>query len=179
MKAALHRSLTFWFGLLAMGFICWAWWDSLREGTRSNTDRFWLEHSWSGLTIHRLSASHPPVYGFRRERHIPAALKHPPERLPPPVFLRNGDMSVEEQNALADRFWELNGNPISFTRREALRWQMCLPPPRDWIAFIPHWLVLLTVAALWLGLLFWRARRRAKATGHPDPGEAAGNGHPV
>jgi len=30
-----------------------------------------------------------------------------------------------------------------------------------WI--IPHWLILLTVAALWLSLLFWRATRRRKA----------------
>lgn len=30
MKLQLHRSLTFWSGLLVMAFICWAWADSAR-----------------------------------------------------------------------------------------------------------------------------------------------------
>jgi hypothetical protein len=28
-KLALHRSITFWSGLLVIGFVCWAWWYSL------------------------------------------------------------------------------------------------------------------------------------------------------
>ena len=32
----------------------------------------------------------------------------------------------------------------------------------SWDLFIPHWLILLTVATAWLGLLFWRSRRRKK-----------------
>lgn len=34
----------------------------------------------------------------------------------------------------------------------------------NWFLFVPHWLILLAVAALWLLLLFVRARRRNKIT---------------
>jgi hypothetical protein len=58
-KLALHRSIVFWSGLLAMGFVCWLWWASYAARPVSlqlatfrvllGGDRFAMEHD--GETI--------------------------------------------------------------------------------------------------------------------------------
>lgn len=40
-------------------------------------------------------------------------------------------------------------------------------PIGSWLLFVPYWLILLTVAAIWLLLLFMRARRRNKSVMKP------------
>lgn len=51
MKLAPHRSITFWSGILVMGFICWVWWDSERHVTVFYSKHWHLDHSRSGVSI--------------------------------------------------------------------------------------------------------------------------------
>jgi hypothetical protein len=49
MKQELHRSITFWSGLLLIGFICWAWWNSERFTLDAQYDRAKWSHCVSGI----------------------------------------------------------------------------------------------------------------------------------
>ncbi len=51
----------------------------------------------------------------------------------------------------------------SKTERNKLLRSMTRFRSEAWMLFIPHWLILLAVAVLWLGLLSWRASRRTAA----------------
>lgn len=44
MNLALHRSITFWCGLLVMGFVCWAWSDSMNYFSGGNRHHFQAVH---------------------------------------------------------------------------------------------------------------------------------------
>ena len=78
------------------------------------------------------------------------------EPLPPLFFVRGSGLplndgraySVEMQNAPSQRKYR----EIIFRHRS----------PRDWVLFIPYWLIILTTALSWVGLLFWRAGRRKR-----------------
>ena len=50
--------------------------------------------------------------------------------------------------------------------REKTRAKLNLSGTGSFHLYIPYWLVLLAVAALWLGLLVWRARRMKRFTPH-------------
>ena len=52
MKLALHRSLNFWSGLLVIGFVSWAWWDSLTwMSSVSQAGRLSAYSGYGGLCI--------------------------------------------------------------------------------------------------------------------------------
>lgn len=134
MRAALHRSITFWSGLLVMGFILWAWGDSMESVSSAHL-----------RGCHLIQAAGGVAAGFTPD----------PSQ---PLIVRRIERSHEVMTTGGryEGFAEQKPQLVS-------RW----PQPRRCAVgpglFLPHWLILLTVASVWLGLLFWRARRRRLA----------------
>jgi hypothetical protein len=147
MKPDLHRSFTFWSGLLVMGFVCWAWWDSYSMAAYATFRHYYAESVHSGVTVIQRNTnsgivahystpevSHPERTTFPTPFVLPAYDGDPPDRASVEVDLTLAKNTPSYHRALGHRF--------------------------NWAILIPHWLILLAVAAVWLGLLFWRARRR-------------------
>ena len=164
MPLALHRSITFWFGLLTLAFLAWAWWDSVENYSTANSDRYELRHSFSGIAMERISAGHHSMSarGFSRQPQ-PAVLRK--LTMPPFVFVRATDETVKEAKEVQRRFFEEQRRTRvrgTLTLEEGLKWRMASVPPRDWILYIPHWLMISIFTGLWLALLLWRGWRRKK-----------------
>ncbi len=136
MKLALHRSIVFWFGLLAMTFVCWAWRDSMSGAVYARVPCFVVVHCAGGLMLENTAGVE-----WKWEREIDRK-----------VVVRLDDVGFGFHTASPR-----TGN--------ASPWPplMIATGGKRPAVFIPHWLILLAVAALWLGLLFWRVRRRARA----------------
>jgi hypothetical protein len=160
MKLALHRSTIFWSGLLVMGFVCWAWWNSNYRGARARYGALEVWSHSSGIGINRT-----PFEGlvFDRKTGLPRQ-EFSTKRWPvirelqnktrfPPVFWGRGKAQPlpAKQPAI--------GAPI----QDHTAFNLEFRPPSAWSLFLPYWLILLTVALPWLALLFWRAWRRRKA----------------
>lgn len=131
----LHRSLSFWSGILVMSFLVWAWNDSTRHLTAMEGK---LRGASILLTNHRQSMNagfidRPRPSASWDFARLPATEGDTPER----------DLSFE----VVELDPNIHGKSGTLAR----------------IA-IPHWLLLLFVAVLWSGLLIWRARciRRAR-----------------
>jgi heme A synthase len=174
MKQRLHRSITFWSGLLVMGFLVWAWWDSERLSSNAKRDPYWGRSTWGGVFIGNsgenplgdLSFLSPPPSRSWNFSRAPATevLRHTPEAFPPPIFFRPEGLPAAESEEVLNRWIDHDVEPLPFTVREqvilTLRY---VGNDGSWILFVPHWLILLTVAAVWIALLLWRASRRRKA----------------
>jgi len=169
MKQQLHRSITFWSGLLMMGFVCWAWRDSESRRTYSRYGGFGLHNCWGGLVL--IDDPNSPSEGvwFERARDSPL-YKHQSTALCFPLLLRGADVSIAEQEELDQRPLTIRGGDrtVYFTAHEFARTVVDTSRPSSWVLFIPHWLILLAVALPWTALLFWRARRRATAGATPE-----------
>lgn len=168
MKAALHRSLTFWFGLLVMVFVCLAWWDSERLRTGAGSQPILIYNVWGGLLVaHRPDPFPHAKFEFERES-LGTYYNHLPETFPAPLFLRGSDVLEDEQLDLRNRLVDSEApqglSPASYTLHESVQLILNAGSSKEGVIVLPHWLILLTVAAVWLGLLFLRARRRNKIT---------------
>lgn len=88
MKLALHRSVTFWSGFLVMGFICWAWWDSVTISTNLFLGCIYADHSLSrfgvGYDVFGGGAGGNKVSFHRGVHHFPDT-----EFLPAPEFVNS------------------------------------------------------------------------------------------
>ena len=159
MKLALHRSVSFWSGLLVMAFVCWAWQDSTRWVVEASRKNVALVNGGSGISLCRVGG-----LGWKTKL-VRVPVGNVSDRLGriqagPPLFLRNTDDAAWEAQ------WQMpNDNPAW----DLFLWMQFGSAKGDWHLYIPHWLILLAVAVLWLGLLIWRARRRSR----PLPHEAA------
>jgi hypothetical protein len=151
-KLALHRSITFWSGLLVMGFIVWAWCDSAGRYSYAYCKYWKFDNGYCGAAI-----SYSPTRRFDTQAGVLPLLVHRAEVLPLPLFIRGGGEILAQDPPGAD-------DPDT-TRREWIRSYMRVEGPETWTWFIPHWFLLLTFALLWTALLLWRARRRKRAAG--------------
>ncbi|QJE99140.1 hypothetical protein [Luteolibacter luteus] len=142
----LYRSLTCWSGMLAMGFVCWAWWDSMTRESFLRTPNYQFTH-FAGLAAVEYESSSWRSVPFEVDRSI-TILDAGIAPFGSAAFERGGDRNS-------------SANPI-----EPL---MGFKSPEDWILLLPHWLILLAVALLWSTLLVWRARR-IRRVGSIDPG---------
>ncbi len=154
----LHRSITFWSGILVMAFICWAWRDSLKFWSSAWHAPYDLEHAGGGLCV---SNRDDPPYGKdsgAARLSLGAAFSQVRlDRFPAPHFIREEDLVPAESESLVSRMHEKSPG---YTMEENLKLSLVRgSAPRIWVLFLPHWLILVTAAALWLGLLLWRARR--------------------
>jgi hypothetical protein len=147
-KLALHRSITFWSGILVMGFIGWAWCTSYRYGSSAGFGRYSVEQAVGGINIVRNWDSWGGS-GFRFYHDPLRPGRFDEELLPSPFYLEGKGKSL----------------PPRFRRPVKVReWLECMGQSAGSFGlFLPHWLLLLAVALPWSGLLLWRARRRGRA----------------
>jgi hypothetical protein len=142
------RSITFWSGILVMGFICWAWRDSFRHEA-GMTGGSWMGRSKTGGVM---------VFGFAMSIGefkadyvlIPPEWHHEWSAFQPLFWHRRPEPE--------DEFWVERVKAAS-NAREAYPAYMESWPTSRWMVFVPYWLLLLAVAVTWTGLLLWRARR--------------------
>ncbi|WP_367871800.1 hypothetical protein [Luteolibacter sp. Populi] len=160
MKPRLHRSVTFWSGILVMAFISWAWADSFRGGTWVRYGLWSATNSNGGVEVGFIDTPVPAplATGLRTDY----ATRFSVVVLPAPQWTRGKDFELEDQTK-ARWFVEKLREITSY--REYLAHRMSLWPESSWGLFLPHWLILLAVALPWSGLLYWRARRRRRAAG--------------
>ena len=136
MKARpLYRSLTFWSGILAIGFICWAWKDSFTRYASFTAMRASAGQAAGGVGL----SWHPDTSPVRFLQSPEALTIYAPEG-------RLRGSSPRTDNASVPLC-----PPFLLHEEQGL--------------FIPHWFILLAVALLWSLLLFLRARRFATAMG--------------
>lgn len=157
MKAALHRSLTFWFGLLVMGFVCWAWRDSLSEQTTLKGEGWMIIHCGNGASLGKISELGSKPITFDRRSLQPSSSSSRPFLVCPRLMRSTGDV----QDALSKL--EGRDTPLGVRRLSGHLAPALFGARGNWVAYIPHWIILLTVATFWLGLPFWRARQRRRA----------------
>jgi hypothetical protein len=149
-KLARRRSVTFWFGILVIGFICWGWWHSMTNHGTLCLGPIRGEHGGTGVIL----------------RYNPAEKDWSARN-------RKGLTLVEKEwQSLHKRplRWEIyfaTATELHLGRRPS-PWQwptgtMNFPTGKgavfDCAVFIPHWLILLAFALPWSALLLWRARR--------------------
>ena len=126
----LHRSITFWSGLLAVFFILWAWGDSTDHLSSAHYRGAHAVHAASGLT---LGYNPDPSTEFISQR------------------LDRGYEVMTSRGRYAG--W-------SEQKRMAIsRWPKPLLARKGAGVFLPYWLILLGTLGLWAGLLYWRLRR--------------------
>ena len=160
----LHRSIIFWSGLLVMGFIVWAWWDSMQFTTRAWHEPHMLTQAGSGISVDNTGG---PGLGkpFGGDRY-PITLDFPVhfENFPAPRFIRDTGFPIEEWDEVTTRAF--TDESAVFTMEEYMKIMVGSNSPSGmWMIFIPHWLLLLGTALLWAGLLGWRVwRRKVSAT---------------
>jgi hypothetical protein len=158
MKLDLHRSLSFWSGILVMAFICWAAWDSTRYCSQGNIGRVIISSQGRAVSVTQM----PPKAPFRSYwGQIPFA--DLTNNLEVPAFPR--PMSLRGRGTPGSQS-EIDARRKSYGPLDYWKWKRFiveLNPATHWFLVIPHWLLLLTVALPWTALLLWRARRRKRA----------------
>jgi len=157
-KQALHRSITFWSGILVISFTCWAWWDSLSHASWGHFRDVAVINTRAGVQIsnvHRSMKGDASFLGFAvsRDTPPPTAKGYAPA-LTAPMFLRggNGEGGTLQGGGVED--------PETYAGRT--RRYLANQHAGAWLVFIPHWMILLAAALSWTGLLGWRARRRGR-----------------
>ncbi len=179
----LHRSLSFWSGVLVVLYVIWAWLDSVETHNLAIAGRWEFSSRDSALAVkHELSWSN---YHFSRNPipgheiglgyqlgEDPGSLRivsettHPNVRrirmaLPGFLYLDPDDLDgllrQLDQDGL-DR--ELRRSGMGAIGGYGM--PIGSVPP-GWVLLVPYWLILLAVLVVWSGLLLWRARRIRKA----------------
>lgn len=139
----LYRSLTFWSGILVLGFIAWAYWDSKSNSTSASIPPYTLASTYGTVVLWKDLGGQR---GFGRSAVGP--LDVAPSIAP--LFLRGGE-----------GYDSRPGSPPTF--RDVMSHLMKFELDSSWILLLPHGLLLFAVALPWSLLLFWRARRIKKA----------------
>ena len=156
MPLALHRSITFWSGLLVMGFVCWAWRDSFHRFGSLNYDAWLANTANGGLLICYNGEEKYPEFDARY-RTLPDPALRPNWGAFQPLAILRGQGGPEPDYVTTSERKEAarNAHELHSIITEELTVDR-------WRVFIPHWLILLVVALPWSALLYWRARRRKR-----------------
>lgn len=147
MKAQLHRSITFWSGILVMAFICWAWWDSQKHWTQCSQDRWTLKQEHSSLVVEIRPPHHKVVRLIFSRNEV---LHFKKELFPAPLFFATTKEVPDPKSARRGTF-----------RRFILE-SVTQMPVGSQCLLIPHWLLLLAVAFPWSVIVLWRVQRRKR-----------------
>ena len=134
MKLALHRSITFWSGILVMGFICWGWSDSMRAISGFRLPFCWGSQAAGGIATGISRSSHTTTFRIVTKASV-SVLSGP-----------HGGMSFTFDTK----------EPVPLLPRPLIT------ANQGGAIFVPHWLLLLAVALPWTALVLWRARRRKR-----------------
>lgn len=152
MKIALHRSLSFWAGLLMIGSISWGWWQSLSQVHFVHWSSLSASNGHGGLLLSYVPADRGRELAAGQSKRLQFTLR----ALPAPFALRGeGGPPASFSNMK-------KGGPGEETFFAFVREGMAYSPPDTWVLFLPHWTLLLVVVALWAALLVWRARLRKR-----------------
>lgn len=151
MKLALHRSITFWSGLLVLVFVVWAWRDSLTRMSFISRARLQL-YSGYGAVFAKSIDTRIRTTEFGRGKLPRPELA---ATFQAPSFVR-GHGPPFDPTAIGPYRDIGHGSNL----REIARSFSEVQSPESWKLCIPFWVILLTVAFFWLCALFWRARRR-------------------
>ena len=152
---ALHRSLTFWAGLLVVAFISFAWWDSSSHISHLSRKNYWACNTLHGLYLNQVPHWKEPLQAARTARNPIADTPPYDATFHRPFFIRSYD-SIKDSRP--EEFHDL---------REAAQYEINLFGPGCWALYIPHWLILLPIVLTWTALLLWRAHRHRRAITPP------------
>jgi hypothetical protein len=147
---ALHRSLTFWAGILLVAFTCWAWWDASRNQVGCYGRKGALISEARGITL--VSRNARDDFHFWRHRFPYTPGHSPREFFPSPFFLRH------EREPDPDKLMD-----PGMTFRALKQLTADSGGPGTWVLYLPYWLILIPLILTWLALLLYRARRLARA----------------
>jgi hypothetical protein len=146
----LHRSLTFWAGLLVVTFTCWAWWDSCSHISRLQRNHLVLGSVARGAVI-TYSPGATTLWSAQRLA-VPSYPSGWPQQFFPAPFLVRANAAVDCSSM------------DSTTLKEATQFSVNLDGPGTWSLYLPFWIILLPILIPWSLLLLWRARRLKRAT---------------
>lgn len=154
-KLALHRSLTFWSGILTMTFIGWAWAGSISRISLVQMGHFRFANRHAGIEIFHRGWFSSSFHARAGDPDYPVF--NSPFAAPFQGRGEGRDMVAENGfNHSPEKEIESHADAI---RLGTLRYT----PREDWLLFVPHWLLLLFAVVVWLGLLIWRAGRIRRA----------------
>lgn len=126
-----------------MMFVCWAWWDSLRHDTWLTTRHFSCSHVAGAISLTLYQVNFGPSSGqVDISQHAGFG----------PAFAAF-TFAADDSIASPPKAQMNSGERLRFLLSS-------IPSGAQCSLILPHWLILLTVAAVWLPLLFMRARRR-------------------
>ena len=157
MRQQLHRSVTFWSGLLVMGFIVWAWRDSQTHASSARLATVFPSSHASVVMIH-YRYNWADFYLAERKELNDSEYAFECPALARPLFARGHAIDRADEPIMEDEDFA--------TWVDWLEWSMTSEPKEDWLLVLPYWLILLTCAVPWCGLLIWRARRRRRGVGN-------------
>lgn len=132
----LYQSLTFWSGILVMGFICWAWWDSMHSRMVAQVGRTRMYSAGGEIGFFHRPDGFPSYQRFRKVAGRFKVLDGLPSSMLA-VPLNTG----EERSPF--------NSPRLGRGKNTL--------------YLPYWLFLVPVILPWTGLLLYRARRHRMA----------------
>ncbi len=144
----LRRSFAFWAGVLVMGFLAWAWWDSLGHGSRWAAGNYEVHSSRGGVLL--LRNDRPSAQGIDRG---PLGWKREGDLFPRPFMMRG--QGVPDTQVCAT----VSGDTLQEIYREVMPYKS----RAAWVAYVPYWLMVVVAGAGWSGLMMWSAWRRRMA----------------
>ena len=152
----LHRSLTFWAGLLVILFTCWSWRDSCTHDLRLQCVQFNVDSKPHGLLISRST-------GWTLRSFD--ALRRPASRYPDPSLPR--EVFPSPFLVRAEKTYLVTKTPLTRTWKEEQQSGVNVDGPGSWSFHLPYWLILLSEILIWTLLLLFRAHRRRRAIALP------------
>lgn len=159
-KPALHRSITFWSGIMVITFLCWAWRDSFRHKAEVGKGRWLAASDMGGVVIYAFNMK---MWGF----HVNYDEKDPRAYAGWSAFQPLCRVSRTELEGLEDH-WRENVSSARNARELFPARMMDYWATSEWLIFIPYWLILSAFTIPWGVLLLMRARRRKRAGTHPE-----------
>ncbi len=158
----LHRSTTFWSGLLVIIFITWASWDS--SWTASGSGKY---GKWEALNLCNgvvVICSDDPAYLRLPGRYTPDRKGEWPRlRITQPQYIFRKVAGHDEAAFLRYPRYRPGGEENGEIEQAFLH-VFIYGSPGNWAFYLPHWCLIAGMLPLWLGLLFWRARRGKPST---------------
>ena len=145
----LHRSLTFWAGLITILFTCGTWRDTCDHEHTLQWSQFSIDSIPHAVLISRsLTAGNYGPIAIRRPASLSPDPSKPREVFPSPFLVH------------AQKTYLVTKPPRTRTWKQAEQDAINSSGPGSWTILLPYWLILLTLLLTWTILLLFRARRR-------------------